>query len=452
MANTNARVLVVDDSTTVRRVVGRTLARAGYDVLLAGDGREGLDQAQRHVPDVVLVDQVMPNMDGVSFCRALRGIANLCDVPVVLMSALKGRIGEEVVEETGAVDAIGKPFGPEALLAVTAHALSRARERRLATTASGTLRAPSDTPAPPVEQPDTNALRAAHLAALVGPVVRRLSDIGTTEDADLARALTRDLPPGALESLADNLRALEPGAVEIALDGRTEHVPLGDVLQLLQHQRQNGVLCAERADRRVLICLRDGVVDLALGHGGGREFRLGRYLLEEELVDRDELEALVRHRSTPPRLIGRQLVKLGYIDGEDLTRVLVRQTSELIYEALRWRDGRYRFERFAQRAEAEDARLGLPVASILMEGLRRVDEWRLIEEQLSSWDLVLSPNRDAIAAMATDRLAHEERVMLEAIDGARTVRQIVEHTNMGSFDACKVLFQLVTSGLAKPSA
>ncbi|MCZ7683931.1 MAG: response regulator [Sandaracinaceae bacterium] len=123
------RVLVVDDSATVRRVVGRTLGQAGYEVSLAADGREALDRAQAQVPDLVLVDFVMPHMNGLRFVQAMRQVANLAHVPVVLMSAKADKIGDGFVAQTGALDAITKPFSPEALLAVTGHALSRAAER-----------------------------------------------------------------------------------------------------------------------------------------------------------------------------------------------------------------------------------------------------------------------------------------------------------------------------------
>ena len=120
------RVLVVDDSTTVRRVVERTLAQAGFDVVLAADGREGLERASATVPDLVLVDFVMPHMNGFQLCQALRSIDNLAAVPIVLMSAKADRIGDGFLAQTGALDAISKPFSPEALLAVTTHALARA--------------------------------------------------------------------------------------------------------------------------------------------------------------------------------------------------------------------------------------------------------------------------------------------------------------------------------------
>ena len=81
------RVLVVDDSATIRRIVILILGEAGYSVATAPDGAEALDRVQRERFDLVLVDFVMPRLNGFQFAQALRSIAALRDLPVVLMSA-----------------------------------------------------------------------------------------------------------------------------------------------------------------------------------------------------------------------------------------------------------------------------------------------------------------------------------------------------------------------------
>jgi CheY-like chemotaxis protein len=455
------RILVVDDSPTIRRVVGRTLSQAGYEVCLAVDGREALEKAQAEVPDLVLVDFVMPHMNGLRFVQAMRQVANLASVPVVLMSAKADKIGDGFVAQTGALDAITKPFSPEALLAVTGHALSRwgdesiRRDTEPPPSPVSVERIssvpPSSAEPPPETSPAALAASARTIASrLAGALAGRVDGV----DAEaLEEAIASSFEPASLFTLVRELSNLVPGRDgEHSLEGRLEHVPLGEILQLLTHQRQTGVLEVDKqpssSNRSVTICLKDGAVSLALGHVQEAEFRLGRYLLREELIDREDLERMLRQRG-PRGLLGTHLVKLGYISADELTKVLVQQTSELIYEALRWRRGRYRFLRFASRPEAVDARLGLPLASLLMEGLRRVDEWRLIEEQLRSFDVVLRPDEEALRFVDASRFSADERAVLAAIDGERTVREIVEHTRMASFEACKILFQLLTSRLVR---
>lgn len=421
----------MDDSATIRRVARRTLEAAGYDVAVADDGRSGLEAAQAFVPELILLDAVMPGLDGAAFCRAIRGISNLRETPVVLMSARAQSIGEAFMLETGAVDAIQKPFGPEALLAVTAHALRRGEE-------------PDDDPfgddsevAEEVRRERAGRVTevlAEFLAPLYGDEV---STVLAATDADRRIELAERMARVAFEG-------------EAALQGSLQHVALGDALQLLQQPSMSGILHVENDEgRAVQICVREGRVDLVLGRGVPPEFLLGRYLVRDGLVDPDDLAAHLKRGARGKGRLGEQLVRLGYISREDLREALAQQSSELIYEALRWPRGRFALLRYATRAEAEAARLGLPITSILMEGLRRVDEWRLIEEQVSSFDLVPTVDALALADVDRSRLSAEERAVLEAIDGRRTVREIVDATRLARFDACKVLYQFLSSRVVR---
>ena len=449
------RVLVVDDSATIRRVVRRTLSQAGFDVDVACDGRDGLDLAQRDVPDLVLVDFVMPHMNGLKFVQAMRRVSNLEHVPVVLMSAKADKIGDGFLAQTGALDAINKPFSPEALLTVTEHALTRASDTEPPPPLDSSNRisvppiiddVPTETT--PLVLADASASIASRVATLVGHVAPEV------DPERLAESLEQRFEPSALFGEIEEIAALIPGRDgEIALRGRLEHVALGEVLQLVTQSRQSGVLEVEKrpskSGRSISVCLDEGSVQLALGRVQEQEFRIGRYLLRESLIDREDLDRILKNRSAQRGLLGTQLVKLGYISVDELRSVLVRQTSELIYEALRWRRGEFRFVRFASRPEAADANLGLPVASILMEGLRRIDEWRLIEEQIHSFDAIPRRDEEALRTVDVSRFAQEEKVVLEVIDGGRTVREIVDASKLSSFEVCKVLFQMATSRLVR---
>ncbi|HBQ15851.1 MAG TPA: hypothetical protein DEF51_33555 [Myxococcales bacterium] len=260
--------------------------------------------------------------------------------------------------------------------------------------------------------------------------------------------------PSALFERVAELAKLVPGRDgDVALHGLIEHVALGEILQVLTHTRQTGVLQIEKVPsatgRSVALCLKDGAVQLALGRTGEQEFRLGRYLLKEGLIDREDLDRLLERRGDGRALLGTKLVKLGYISAEELRHVLVQQTSELLYDALRWPRGHYRFVRFARRPEAEDADLGLPLAAILMEGLRRVDEWRLIEEQIRDFDAVPRRDEEALRTVDIERLSADERLVLDAVDGTRSVRDIIALTRLGSFDASKILFTMLSSRLLR---
>ena len=87
-----------------------------------------------------------------------------------------------------------------------------------------------------------------------------------------------------------------------------------------------------------------------------------------------------------------------------------------------------------------------------MEGFRRVDEWRVVEAGLGSFDAVLQRDPMSIEAAGVDKLPRAERAILDAIDGERTVREIIGASNMSSFDACRILCQLIEARLVRPRA
>ena len=108
-----ARVLVVDDDITVREVVVSYLRAAGHDVYEAGDGMTGLALHRAARADLVVLDVMMPGLDGLEVCRRLR-LAG--DVPVILLTALGSEQDRVVGLETGADDYVTKPFSPRELV------------------------------------------------------------------------------------------------------------------------------------------------------------------------------------------------------------------------------------------------------------------------------------------------------------------------------------------------
>ena len=108
------RVLVVDDDPTVSDVVRRYLERAGLTVTLAADGPAALSAFTRDQPDLVVLDLMLPGIDGLEVCRRLRERAP--DVPVVMLTALGEEADRVVGLEIGADDYVTKPFSPRELV------------------------------------------------------------------------------------------------------------------------------------------------------------------------------------------------------------------------------------------------------------------------------------------------------------------------------------------------
>ena len=109
-------VMVVDDSLTVRRVTQRLLSREGYQVVLAKDGVDALQQLQAITPDVMLVDIEMPRMDGFDLTRNVRGDERTRDIPIVMITSRTAEKHRNYAMELGVNEYLGKPFQEDDLL------------------------------------------------------------------------------------------------------------------------------------------------------------------------------------------------------------------------------------------------------------------------------------------------------------------------------------------------
>ncbi|HEY2673197.1 MAG TPA: response regulator transcription factor [Rugosimonospora sp.] len=107
-------ILVVDDDPTVSDVVRRYLERAGYEVTLAGDGPAALAAFARRQPDLVVLDLMLPGIDGLEVCRRLRTRAD--GVPIVMLTALGEEADRVLGLQLGADDYVTKPFSPRELV------------------------------------------------------------------------------------------------------------------------------------------------------------------------------------------------------------------------------------------------------------------------------------------------------------------------------------------------
>lgn len=111
----NLRVLIVDDSATVRRGANNVLARLGCQVFQAADGFEALSRVVEHQPDVVLIDIMMPRLNGYSTCHLLKSHPTYREIPVILLSGNDSVFDQARGFLSGADDYLIKPFTHESL-------------------------------------------------------------------------------------------------------------------------------------------------------------------------------------------------------------------------------------------------------------------------------------------------------------------------------------------------
>lgn len=117
------KILVIDDETKIVEICSDYLHAAGFDILTAGDGLEGLALARSQKPDLVVLDLMLPGMDGFAICRSLRSESN---IPIIMLTARIDEMDKLTGLELGADDYITKPFSPRELVGRVRTVLRRA--------------------------------------------------------------------------------------------------------------------------------------------------------------------------------------------------------------------------------------------------------------------------------------------------------------------------------------
>jgi two-component system alkaline phosphatase synthesis response regulator PhoP len=110
------RVLVVDDEIYIVHILDFSLGMEGYEVITALDGEQALEKARSEKPDLIVLDIMMPKLDGYETCKQLKADAGTKDIPVILLSAKGRNVDQKIGFEVGADDYITKPFSPRKLV------------------------------------------------------------------------------------------------------------------------------------------------------------------------------------------------------------------------------------------------------------------------------------------------------------------------------------------------
>lgn len=126
----NPLIVVVEDEQAIQDVIAYNLRREGYEVLLAGHGNEGLALIQSKRPALVILDLMLPGIDGLSICQQLRADAKTRSIPLMILSAKEEESDIVIGLSLGADDYLAKPFSPREMLARVKALLRRANNSR----------------------------------------------------------------------------------------------------------------------------------------------------------------------------------------------------------------------------------------------------------------------------------------------------------------------------------
>ena len=259
----------------------------------------------------------------------------------------------------------------------------------------------------------------------------------------------------------------------MALEGTIKDFGLPDIFQLIGLQRKTGILTLKNEKDNVTVTFEGGMVVMADSSTKRLEDRLGNVLVKQGKLPPEDLEEALQTQKATLQRLGHILITANYITPKDLKDALQVQVSQIVFKLFRWRDGEYHFAPTDSVDYDRDNFNPMSADFILMEGIRMVDEWPIIEKKIPSMDIVFrtvvdasmievggageegeealtglaEPKRMAASSTSKIRLTHDEERIYRKIDGARTVQAIIDGTGMTEFEVCRILFDLLNRNI-----
>jgi hypothetical protein len=248
----------------------------------------------------------------------------------------------------------------------------------------------------------------------------------------------------------------------MALEGTIKDFGLPDIFQLIGLQRKTGLLTLKNEKETVTVTFENGMVVMADSDQKRLEDRLGSVLVKQGKLTKEKLdEALQTQKATLQRM-GHILTTGNYITEQDLKEALHIQISQIVFKVFRWRDGEYHFAPTDSVDYDRENFAPMSADFILMEGIRMVDEWPIIEKKIPSFDMVFRPVVESsmvelapeggegilpAGASSKIRLGSQEEMIFRRVDGTRTVQAIIDSAGLSEFDTCRILFDLLNRNL-----
>ena len=348
--NSKQTILVIDDSQTVRRLAELVLSEEGYDVITANDGDDGLQMAKEKMPSLIIVDFIMPKMNGFQFCKNIRSDSALNNVPIVLITSKGEDVGKGFDEKFGIVQYLQKPFETETLTKTVEEALAGREEKpegtseetaaeKVLQTPPGKNPMPEDTPFVKITatknvQADDHAATALPSEAPLDapcekdePVAPVYAVLQENIKKEFRHYFGQELAVLLKNTMVQSLK--ETGLVRSSrriLSGEILYISVSDILKFISMSGLSGRLTVTAYNFNSEIYLKEGQISFAaisrhayrtcleelvikngdprkgeilsaLSEAGGNSIRAGGILLDRKLITEDELTDHFRHLS-----------------------------------------------------------------------------------------------------------------------------------------------------------
>jgi len=228
------------------------------------------------------------------------------------------------------------------------------------------------------------------------------------------------------------------------LEGDLSRIQLPDVLSFLSMIRGTGKLVLEHERMERSIYWKDG--EIVFASSNSPEHSLGMFLLRNGKITQQQYDESKR-RVTATTRHGKLLVQMGAISPKDLWWGVKNQALEIIYSLFSWKDGSFLFGDTADELVNERIVLSINTSTVIMEGIRRLDESAMIREKITSLDMVFMKVPGAEPDFGSLDMSEHEIALYNTLDGKRSIRALIGGSEMTEFEVTRIVFQLLSARL-----
>ncbi len=349
------KILDIDDSPTVQRLIEMILASQGYKVVLASDGEEGIAMARSERPALILVDFVMPKMNGFQVCKTLKEDPEFKDTPIILVTSKGDKVGSKFVDVLGISEYFTKPFQPEELLAKIREVLDRTKAAAPPPPPTRETIPPAPSfprpfvPPLPREAPRAfePPLRENHRPQIPSPASPPPQPAAVGIEATIRAIVTQVLHDFIAMDLPELIRkeiGRTPQDTSAGIKGNLASFRIVEVMQMLSMQRQTGRLTIRSASEEVGIYFRDGAVVFSSGSGSDVNAGMDALLRKSCRVDNDSLQHAMSIAGMTGEQVDKVLIREKLLDVKTFAECLRRHTESIVYKVMAWKEGAFSFE------------------------------------------------------------------------------------------------------------
>ncbi|MFN7130981.1 MAG: response regulator [Myxococcales bacterium] len=403
----NTTVLIVDDDRAIQRLLADTLAREGFSVIVEKDGEWALKTFEQKQVDAVILDLLLPAINGFEVARRMRMLPKGRSTPLLFVSGVYKSSGHrhDAREKYGVVEFLDKP-------------INMTRLKNALRTALG----------PKYPKREAEAERRAEVDA---QSAETFADSRAREEVDEVENAARRVS----------------GNVSRAVKGDFAKKPFPELLAELYRWKATGALLLRKEKVKKIVYFRDGrpfsVKSNLLSEC------LGKIMVREKMISEAECEESLKRMKASGRQQGTVLIEMGCISPHNLVYALSLQLQTKLFDLFGWTAGEYQFNPDAE-IPSESTTLDMTTAQIIYEGIKRAyDEFR-VRGALGVVDKqYVHPSKDPLYLFQDIGLDEEELALLTAIDGHKTVSTLVALSLLPPLETLRFLYAMRCSQMVE---